>query len=430
MNKTVLRKEHKNKWEKRTCLTPEAVKALADRGYRIDVETSEIRVFKDSDYRLQHCHIVKSPDPYSFVLGIKEPPIQSIQPHQIHLCFSHTHKGQTYNMPLLARFIQQKATLLDYELITDEDNNRTIAFGRYAGIAGAVDTLSLAGQKYCLQGIKSPLIKIKPSWQYQHKTAIRQAFETINMKEGPQLRVAIVGSGKVGQGAEEVCCWLGLPRLEAADFLARKLPQASFYTVLSTKHVYRKKHLKNGQLPGADGFDYKDYLDKGSAVYESSFYELLGQFDVLIHTPYWEDKYDKLLPLSILQQYEKKLPMIIGDISADIDGSLSCSKKTTDTDHPVFTYYPQTDSVEDGLTANGLAVMCIDNLPCELPMDASCHFSSILPDYIPAIMEMDLSLDWDMCNLPTNLQRATLVYRGELTPQFAYLQQFLDKYAS
>ncbi|HFB64158.1 MAG TPA: alanine dehydrogenase [Aeromonadales bacterium] len=422
MIKTILRKEHKNKWERRTCLTPETVKKLITQGYPIDVETSEIRVFPDVEYVDQGCKIVGSPNSYQFVLGIKEPPVESIQQGQIHLCFSHTHKGQSYNMPLLEKFRQQKATLLDYELITDDNNNRTIAFGRYAGIAGAVDTLGLAGQKYQLQGNDSPLIQINQSWQYRNESDIRKALNTVTIDNRQQLRVVIVGSGKVGRGAEEVCQWLGLPQLSAEDFITGNLPLCSFYTVLSSRHIYRKK----GQKVDVENFDFNDYLEKGSVAYESLFYEFLGQFDILIQTPYWEEKYPKLLPLNILQKYEKKLPLIVGDISADIDGSLSCTKKSTDTDHPVYTYFPQSDSLEDGLKADGLAVMCIDNLPCELSMDSSCHFSAILPEYIPAIMDMDLSLSWDKCNLPQNLKRATIVYQGELTPQFAYLEQFLD----
>ena len=63
--------------------------------------------------------------------------------------FSHTHKGQTYNAPLLSKFLEEDLinarngskpvddhllpTLVDWELLTDENGKRTVGFGWYAG---------------------------------------------------------------------------------------------------------------------------------------------------------------------------------------------------------------------------------------------------------------------------------------------------------
>ncbi len=414
---SILRKEHKNQWEKRAAITPESAKKLSDLGYSLDVETSDIRIFKDDEYQQQGCTIVDSPDDYQFVLGIKEPPVASIMPKQVHLAFSHTMKGQDYNMPLLQKFIDQQATLLDYELITDHEGSRTIAFGRYAGIAGAIDTLGLAGQKYLLQGKRSPLCDIKQSWEYDDVAKAQKILQNIDLDNGVPTRVLIVGTGKVGKGAEEVCQWLGLEKLETDKMLRGELPEGSFYAVVSTRHIH--KHVDH------QPFDFTDYLELGKEAYKSTFYQLLGRFDILLQTPYWEEKYPKLLPLNIMQQHIEKLPMIVGDISCDIDGSLACTKIATETDNPVISFDPIADNFVDGLTKTGIAVMSIDNLPCELSLDASNHFSSILPNYIPSIMDMDLSLCWDKINLPLELKKAVIVYNGQLTPDFEYLERFL-----
>ncbi|MFK5947675.1 MAG: hypothetical protein QM500_02755 [Methylococcales bacterium] len=423
MLKTVLRKEHKNRWEKRTCLTPEAVAELAIKGYVIDVEESEVRIFSDDKYLQLGCKLVSTPDQHQFILGIKEPPVGSIQSNQVHLAFSHTHKGQAYNMPLLQKIIDKDATLLDYELITDEAGLRTIAFGRYAGIAGAVDTFGLAGTKLEMQGIKSSLQLVQQSWKYQQEAAVKEALEAIDVSKNHPVRVVVVGSGKVGQGSIEVCQWLGLEQLSSKAFIDGDLPQGSFYTVLSSRHLYQKLNSENSSV---DDFDFADFVEHGKDLYHSVFYKFLGQFDILLYTPYWEEKYPALLPLEIMQKYSKKLPMMIGDITCDIEGSLVCTKKNTDTDSPALTYYPETDSYVDGVKADGVSVMAIDNLPCELSMDASSHFSSILPQYVAMIMEMNLSETWQQSQLPEIMKRAVIVYNGKLTPNFEYLNEFLD----
>lgn len=420
---TILRKEHKNQWERRTCLTPEAIKNLQSNGYEIAVERSDVRIFNDQEYISCGSELVDSPASYQFVLGIKEPPVSSIQAHQVHLCFSHTHKGQAYNMELLQKFINQKATLIDYELITDDNKIRTIAFGRYAGIAGAVDTLSLAGCKRELSVPESILSSITQSWKYKDVSDIEEKLTAIQLPQNEAIRVVIVGSGKVGKGAEEVCQWLGLENVPSERLIAGDVPEQHFYTVLSTRHVVKKK----GEEFQPEIFDVANYLETGKQNYESVFENYLGKFDILLHTPYWEEKYPKLLPLSTLKRQQQIVPEIIGDISADINGSLACTLKASDTDNPVFSFDINNNSLSEGLDKNKLAVMSIDNLPCELPKDASEHFSSILPQYIPAIMGMDLERHWLEINLPESLKRAVIVYQGELTPEFSYLEKYLTK---
>jgi len=414
---TILRKEHKNVWEKRTPLTPSAIDNLHKAGFSIDVEASEVRIFEDGQYQINPDKLCQSPADHQLVIGIKEPPIDSIMEHQVHLCFSHTIKGQDYNMPLLQKFIDQKATLLDYELMTDTQGKRTIAFGEHAGIAGAVDSLWIAGEKLKLVNKKSQLSDIKQTIHYKTISILKQALSGINLQHGTPVRILIIGTGNVGKGAEKVCQWLGLPKLETHDFLDNQLADGSWYTVVSSEHLHQS-------LSGGD-FNYKEYLEQGKSAYKSILDTLLGRFNVLLQTSYWTDFFPRHLEQQQMIDHQQLMPWVIGDISCDINGSFACTQKASTIDNPVFSYDPVTATITDEISWNGISVMSIDNLPCELSLDASEHFSNKLEQYTPHLMQMDLTQDFHDLIMPEELKKSVIVYQGQLTDNFQYLKEFL-----
>lgn len=417
MLKTVVRKEHKNQWERRTPLTPKALTQLQAQGLTLAVESSDIRIFSDAAYGETSAEIVTSPDDFEFVIGIKEPPVNSIQAGQVHLAFSHTIKGQAVNMPLLQKFLEQKATLIDYEPIVDEQAQRTIAFGRYAGIAGAIDSFAIAGEKYQQKGLASALTQVKATIEYPSIDAIKAAFADIDVQEGEPIQVVVVGSGKVGKGAMEVCRWLGLPEVVIDDVRAGKAPAGSWFALARSADLHR--HKAGGE------FDFNEFVTHGKERYDSTFTELLGKFSILLQTPFWTEQYPKHLPKAVLQQHAEHLPIVIGDISCDIDGSLECTMQPSHTDAPAYTYCPNSHSVKEGISWDGPTVMAIDNLPCELALDASEHFSSALQHYVPEMMNLDLSLPFSEVKLSQAIKEGVIVYRGELTEKYRYLESFL-----
>ncbi|MEE4246024.1 MAG: alanine dehydrogenase [Kangiellaceae bacterium] len=417
MLSAVLRKEHKNDWERRTALTPQAIASLSEQGYQVDVESSDIRVFNNDSYASEGAVIVDKPDDYQLVIGIKEPPVESIKTGQTHIAFSHTIKGQAYNMPLLQRFIDQQATLFDYETIVNERGARTIAFGRFAGIAGAIDTLTITGEKLQLINKQSDVSSIKQTVRYQSIQQIKDEFSKLDLQKGEPIRILIVGTGNVGKGAEEVCRWLKLPKVDIHSITLGHIPEGSWYTVASSRHI-------NDRTDGGD-FEFDDFVAKGTDSYTSTFDQLLGKFNVLIQTPYWTEKYPKHLTRERMMEYRAKLPWVIGDISCDIEGSLECTKIASTIDQPAFTYNPDDDSYANGISWQGPTVMSIDNLPCELSKDASEHFSSILSSYIPHLMALDMSVPFDDLELHPELYRALIVYKGKLTPNYKYLKHYL-----
>jgi alpha-aminoadipic semialdehyde synthase len=421
MLKAVIRKEYKNEWEKRTALVPKDTAELVKQGLPVRVEPSDIRVFSDEAYSQLDIPLGDGPAESEFVIGIKEPPVNSILPGQVHLAFSHTIKGQDYNMGLLQKFIDEKATLIDYEVITGDNGKRTIAFGRFAGIAGAIDSFFVAGKKYTKKGQVSCLSDIKQTWQYDSIHDIKAEFKKIDVNQGEPVQVLIVGTGNVGKGSEEVCQWLGLPKIDIQELLDGDTPpQGSWYAVASSRHI-------NTAIDGSD-FDMQDFIYRGIEGYTSCFDKLLGKFQILLQTPYWTKKYPKHLDKQRMLAHKDKLPLVIGDISCDIDGSLECTSRISDIDNPAYTYDVEKDTEQDGIHADGISVMAIDNLPCELSMDASEYFSAILKDYSPNLLSMDLNKPFDDCGLVSDLEKAVIVYKGELTPNFKYLQPFLDQH--
>ena len=414
--KTLIRKEYKGKWEGRAPLSPDGVRQLVNQGVAINVECSDTRIFPDEEYRQAGACMVDSCEDGEVVLGIKEPPLDVVRPGQIHLAFSHTIKGQSYNMDLLQTFLDQKATLIDYETIKDVNGKRLIAFGRYAGIAGAIDTFHVAGIKQRQMGKTTVLNKIGMTHTYKTIDALRHALQEIFPGPDDNLRILIVGAGNVGKGCEEVCHWLGLSPIEPDVILAGP-PDGSWYCVLKTSDIVARK----------DGspFNRADYGQFGAERYESTFHRYLGKFDILLQTPYWEEMYPRQLPRDLMASHRDLLPIVIGDISCDINGSLACTFKESSIEEPAFTYFPGEHRIEDGIMEGGPAVMSIGHLPCELSVDATLHFSEILVRYLPQIIAMDLKKPIEESGLSRELREATIVYRGQLTEPYRYLQEFL-----
>ena len=414
--KTVVRKEYKSHWERRTPLTPSAIKKLAASGIPICAEKSEYRVYSDQQMENSGAKMVDAAPDAKLVLGIKEPLLREILPGQVHLAFSHTIKGQSYNMDLLQAFMDRGCCLIDYEAMKNPDQSRIIAFGRYAGIAGAADTFWAAGRKLALKGQANPLTALLQTHEYGNVADLKAACSQLGPLQDRKLGVVINGTGNVGQGCEDVCRWLGMARVEPQDVLAGNTPDVYWYCMLKTADVHLHKQGKP--------YDSAEFRKYGSQRYDSCFDRYLGKFDILLQSSYWEGMYPKHLSRERMLAHRKQLPMLVGDVSCDIDGSLACTTKASTIAEPEFTYLLDSGESVVGLSWDGVSVMSVDNLPCELSMDASDHFSSILVDMVPQLVNMDLASPLEACGMSKMLQDATIVYNGKLTEKYAYLAAF------
>ena len=168
MDKTIaIRREDKNEWERRVPLVPDDVRWLKEKhGIHTIIQPSAIRIFSDEDFRRAGAVISEDLGQASMVFAVKEIPAALFEKNKTYVFFSHTIKGQAYNMPMLKDLIGLQCNLIDYERVLNEKNQRLIFFGRYAGLAGMLDTLHAYGQKLQARGVPSPFAKIRQAYQY------------------------------------------------------------------------------------------------------------------------------------------------------------------------------------------------------------------------------------------------------------------------
>jgi alanine dehydrogenase len=428
MHRLGIRREDKNKFERRTPLIPEHIAKLSrEKNLLISLEPSPRRVFSDEDYRASGATLADSLEDCAVIMGVKEIPPEKLCAGKVYVFFSHTIKGQPQTLPMLRRLLELGCTLIDYEKIVDEKGQRLVFFGRHAGLAGMIDTLWSLGQRLAAEGIKTPFAEIQPAWKYQSleeaKTKIAQLVSGLRSSGLPPeirpLTFGVTGYGNVSRGAQEILDLLQ-PKTISPEELCRIVPgEPALY-----KTVFREEHLVERR---AGTFELQDYYDH-PAEYRSIFSRYLDQLSVLVNCIYWDTPYPRLVTQGDLYRlYGNDSPKlkVIGDISCDVNGSIEATVRATASDNPVYTYDVSLGRAIDGILGKGPTIMAVDNLPAELPKDASEFFSTALLPFIPALAAADFEVPFDRCELPAALRKAVIAYRGALTPNFSYLSKNL-----
>jgi alpha-aminoadipic semialdehyde synthase len=421
-------KETKNKWERRVALNPAAVKELVEKGFEVKVEPSEIRVYTDAEYAAAGAHLCEDLGDCDFMLGVKEIPLHRVISGIPHLFFSHTIKGQEYNMPLLQYFLDTKSTLLDYERIIDEKGRRLVFFGTYAGNAGMVDTLWGLGQRLKVhKGIETPFTKMKHAYEYesleQALAEIKDIGDEIATSGLPEeicpLNVFLMGYGHVANGCREVLDMLPVEYITPDQLpqLAQNYDSHKIYVA-----VFKEEHMV-ARKDGGD-FELQDYFAHHDA-YKSIVDRHLAHCSVYMNAIYWEPDCPVFLPNSEVAKYQDDKLIIIGDITCDIEGSVECTIKATKPDNPIFIFDAKTGTATDGLSGCGVANCAVDNLPCEFSKEASDCFSNALMPFMEAMLRNDYTLPVAESSLPTEIKPACIAHQGALQPQYTYLAQFL-----
>lgn len=428
-----IRREDKNRWERRAPLTPEDVGALiSEHGLAFHVQPSPIRVFPDNLYAAVGAEIREDLSTCDLVLAIKEMPLEFFRDDRAYMFFSHTIKGQPYNMALLRRLLELRATLFDYELIADERGRRLLFFGRFAGLAGMIDTLHALGKRLEHEGIASPLAAIKMAHAYadlaEAKREIAQAGEAIRSMGLDEricpLVVGFAGYGNVSLGAQEI-----IDLLPVRTITPEELPDLRERGDLSRHHLYKvvfkEEHMVTIKQTGMQ-FDLQDYY-KHPEKYDPAFDKYTPHLNVLVNCIFWTEKYPRLITKDFVRKAfsAETQPHLraIGDISCDINGSIEFTEKTTDPANPCYVYEPTTGEIRDGYAGRGPVIMAVDNLPCELPAEASEPFGRVLREYIAEFARADLGAAFDRLALSAPLKRAVVAYRGELRPEFTHLEE-------
>ncbi len=431
MHKIGIRYEDKYTMEKRVPLVPVHVKELIEKGLHFEVEKSEKRVFKDHEYAVAGAELVDHIRKADVILGVKEMPIDFFEEHKTYIFFSHTIKGQPYNMPLLQRMMEKKVNLIDYERITDEKGRRLIFFGRFAGLAGMINSLWSLGQRWKEKGYETPFLHIQQTHHYdsleEAKAAVLKVAEEIKSKGLPDelspIVVGITGYGHVSKGAQEILDILPVKEISPAELVDSSYKKGD---ALIYKVVFEEKHLSRPLEQGKE-FVLQEYYDHPER-FESQFEQYIPHLTVLMNCMYWDDRYPKIVTKDYLEKlFSKGEPRltVIGDVTCDPEGSIECTHKGTEIEDPVFVYNPFTRQPTMGFKGEGILVMAVDILPSELPRESSQAFSDTLAGFMPDIASADFEKPFGELKLPLPIKNGMILHQGELTPDHQYMKEYL-----
>jgi alpha-aminoadipic semialdehyde synthase len=428
-----IRREDINKWEKRVPLIPSHARELVDR-YPIDVriQPSEIRVFNDADYRMAGISVEESLSPCSVVFALKEIPIDLIEKDKVYIFFSHTAKGQAQNMPMLKRMMDLGCSMIDYEKMVDEKGRRVLYFGNYAGHAGMVDTLWALGRRLDAEGMANPFTFLQPTHRYRSLVEAKEAVGKLAWKvirEGLPKELGPVvfgffGYGHVSQGAQEVFDILPVDTVRPAD-----IPKLFQGWGGAPRNLYKAVFKEEDMVVPVDAdraFDLEDYY-QNPQKYRPVVDQVIPYLTAIVNGIYWAPKYPKFVTKDFLKTLyapgARPRLRVVGDITCDINGSFECTVQATDSENPVYIYDPAADKALMGFEGTGPAVLAVYNLPAELPLESSTYFSGKLKEYVPAVAAAHFGKPFVDCGLPDVLRRAVILYRGQLTPDYAYLSR-------
>lgn len=392
-------KERKNPPDRRVVFSPSKLKqAKAQFPEAIfKVEASDIRVFPDSEYINASFEVTTDVSDCDVMIGVKEVPIEALIPNKKYFFFSHTIKKQPYNRKLLQAILEKNIELYDHETIVNNKGFRLIGFGRYAGIVGTYNGFRAWGLKY-------------KSWQLPKAGSLLNQFALINELNKinlPNIKILLTGSGKVANGAQEMLDTMSLKSVSVDDYLNNTFNEPVYCKI----DVLDYNKRKDGKV--IDNFDFfnnpQDYVSNFMRFAKVSDYYIAGHF-YGEGAPYLYTREDAKSP-----DFNIK---VVADISCDVDGPVATTIRASTIADPIYGYDPETESEIDFKEDKAIVVMAVDNLPCELPQDASEGFGEqFLQHVIPAFFNNDKD---------GVLKRAKITESGKLTDNFAYLHNYVN----
>ncbi|MCL6258476.1 NAD(P)-dependent oxidoreductase [Aquiflexum sp. TKW24L] len=394
-------KEGKNPPDRRVPFTPQQLSFLSEL-YKdtlsFYVESSPFRCFSDEEYIQEGIEVVGDNSFCDLLMGVKEVPVSQLIPNKSYVFFSHTIKGQAQNRKLLQSVLEKNITLMDYEVLKDEHGNRTVAFGHWAGIVGAYNGLWAYGKK-------SGLYDLKRAFECFDKRELDQELLKVQL---PPIKIVVTGRGRVGKGVVEVLNQVGIRQVGPKELLLQYFDEA-VYTILSTEEYYRRK--TDG---GYDKEEFYAFPDK----YESHFLKFAEVSDILMAASYWDPKAPKLFKMEDISSDEFSIS-VIADITCDINGSIPTTVKNCSTLNPIFDIDRESFQVLPAFgKQTSISVMAIDNLPTELPRDASEDFGvQLMQHFIPELIEEESKV----------LDKATIAKEGDLTIEFIFLRDYVNE---
>ncbi|WP_339610408.1 NAD(P)-dependent oxidoreductase [uncultured Planktosalinus sp.] len=397
--KFALIKERKNPPDRRVVFSPEKCQEVSLKfpNAQFIAERSDIRVFSDDAYRVKGIAVSDDVSGCDVMLGVKEVPISALIPNKKYFFFSHTIKKQSYNRALLQAILAKNIELYDHETIVNESGHRLIGFGRYAGLVGAYNGLRALGLR---DGhFELPKVENLPDLE-----TVKNTLDKITL---PAIKIVLTGRGKVAFGAKEILDHLNIKEVSIEGFLNTNYNEA-VYCFIDVLDYNKRKDGKTG--------DKKQFF-KDPSGYESDFMRFAKVSDVLITGHFYGDGAPYLFTRDDAKHPDFKINLV-ADISCDIDGPIASTIRPSTIADPFYGYDPETENEVSFDAPGAIAVMAVDNLPCELPKDASEGFGEMFFEHVmPAFFNGDRE---------GVLQRALITKDGKLTERFRYLQDYVD----
>ncbi|MEW4922937.1 NAD(P)-dependent oxidoreductase [Algibacter sp. 2305UL17-15] len=391
-------KERKNPPDRRVVFSPsklvEAKARFPEAAFK--VESSDIRVFTDLEYESKGFEVSEDVSDCDVMIGVKEVPIEALIPNKKYFFFSHTIKKQPYNRKLLKAILEKNIELYDHETIVNKEGFRLIGFGRYAGIVGVYNGFRAWGLKF-------------NSWELPKAGPLPNQAALINELrkiEVPNIKILLTGSGKVANGSQEMLDGMNIKSVSVQDYLNKTFNEPVYCKI----DVLDYNKRKDGKVIN-DVFDFFNHPE----AYVSNFMRFAKVTDYFIAGHFYGDGAPYLYTREDVKSPDFNIK-VVADISCDVDGPVATTLRASTIANPIYGYDPQTASEIDYKDENAIVVMAVDNLPCELPKDASEGFGDMfLQHVIPAFFNGDKD---------GVLQRAKITENGELTKGFAYLKDY------
>ncbi len=393
-------RETKNPPDKRVPVTPSQVVKLTERFPNVEVyiQPSDIRCYTDEEYQYLDLNMKEDLNDCDILIGVKEVDTQALIAGKTYVFFAHVAKKQPHNRTLLQEVIKKKIRLVDYEYLTDYNEQRVVAFGRWAGIVGAYNGLRA-------RGIRTDNFQLKAAHQCIDMDEMYAGLKKIKLKN---IKILLTGGGRVAMGAMETLSQLNLKEVTPDEFLNKEFNEPVLCRI-DPRHYVKHK--------GGMEFNLQHFFNHPKE-YESTFKPFTKVTDIFIACHYWDPKSPKFITKKDYLETDFNIT-VIADVSCDVNGPIASTVRASTIADPFYGYDPKTGKVEmPFVDPENITVMAVDNLPGELPRNASSDFGMNLMDKVyPSLFGHD---DTGM------IERATITKNGKLTEQYAYLQNYLE----
>lgn len=390
-------REEKSPIDLRVPLTPLICMELLAKfsNLQIYIQPSKIRCYSDEEYESFGLTLREDLSDCDILMGVKEVPYDKLIKGKKYFFFSHTIKKQPHNVKLMKALIEKQIQMIDYETLTDKHHNRIIGFGRYAGIVGAYNGILGYGRKY-------DLFTLKPANLCRDRAEMEEELKRVKL---PNIKICLTGGGRVANGVIETLSALRIRKVTPYEFLTASFREPVYCQLNAKEYVERG---------GDHNFDLNDFFAHPEH-YSSIFKPYTKVTDIYISAHFWDPRSPKMFTKEDMKEKDFHIS-VVADITCDIDGSVPSTLRSSTIKQPFYGYNPQNEQETVPFNKETITVMAVDNLPCELPRDASDDFGK---DLMERVLPHILGEDTDAV-----IERATLCKEGKLTKGFEYLSDY------